>query len=236
MKRIMLILAAVVLIPALSIDLNAQLTKTVVSLTGNVFNEITKQPETVRLLCFDENGKRVTAARSNASENGAYYMTGLRPGKTYFINLLKKGFLKEVFKIEVANTDKYLEMSRDFLIKPMVSGTQILLPVPPFELNKSKLRFGSELILEDMLSALKNNENIMFEIICFPDNNKDKAFNQTLTNERAKSLKNYFVSNGIEASRVSVSGSATTDPKNPPPIGKASKGKRYIGKSYIVIK
>ena len=48
MKKMILILAALILLPALSIDTNAQLTKTVVSLTGNVFNEITKQPETVR--------------------------------------------------------------------------------------------------------------------------------------------------------------------------------------------
>ncbi len=214
----------------------AQFAQTVVSLTGNVFNEVTRQPETVAILCFDIEGNRVNATRSNISENGYYYLTGLRPGMEYIVELKKKGFFKETYKIQVPDTKKYLEISQDFLIKPLEKDIKIPVRVPPFELNKSKLRFGSEFFLEDLANTLKENPDVKFEIISFPDNAKDKNENKELTLDRAKSLMQYFASQGISQSRMTIEGSATVDPNNPPPVGKRAKGKRYIGPSYIVVK
>ena len=214
----------------------AQALGPVVSLTGNIFNEVTKQPVTVFLMVLDQDGKRVTATRSNSAENGYYYITGLKPGKTYTISIKQKDYLNEQFVLSVANTDKYQEISKDFLVKPMEKNAYLKLSVPPFELNKSKLRFGSEFLLEDMAGTLKNNPNVKFDIVCFPDNSKDKKENLELTDERSKALMNYFVSQGIDVSRITTQGNADIDPKNPPPTKTAAKGKRYIGSSYIVVK
>lgn len=215
---------------------SAQAVGPVVSLTGNIFNEVTKQPVTVFLLVLDQDGKRVTATRSNSAENGYYYITGLKPGKTYTISIKQKDYLNEQFTLEVANTDKYQEISKDFLVKPLEKNAYLKLSVPPFELNKSKLRFGSEFLLDDMANTLKNNPTVKFEILCYPDNAKDPKENQQLTDERSKALMNYFVSQGIDVSRITTSGSNEVDSKNPPPTKTAAKGKRYIGPSYIVIK
>jgi outer membrane protein OmpA-like peptidoglycan-associated protein len=161
---------------------------TVVSLTGSVFNQTTKQPETTALLVMKD-GKRITAARSRASDNGYYYITGLKAGESYDIQLQKKGFMKQVFSIDVPNTDKYTEISKDFLIMPMEVGIKLPISVPPFEYNKSKLRVGSELFLEDLQETLKLNPEVQVQIVCYPDNNKDGVANQKLTEKRAESLK-----------------------------------------------
>ncbi len=213
----------------------AQITQTVVALTGNVFNEITRLPETVLMLCFDADGNRVTATRSNVSENGYYYLTGLKPGKKYVLKLRKKGFFKEVYKFEVANTDKYEEISKDFLVKPLEKNIHIPISVTPFERNKSKLRYGSEMFLEDLKNTLANNPKVKFTILSFPDNTKNKKANLKLSEERAKSIMAYFAAHGIDPARMVIKGSAKIDPQNPLPHGKAAKGKRYIGKSYIVV-
>ncbi len=213
----------------------AQITQTVVALTGNVLNEVTRLPETVILQCFDTEDNRIAGTRSNVSENGYYYLTGLKPGKKYIIKLLKRGFFKEIYEFEVANTDKYLEISKDFLVKPLEKNIHIPISVTPFERNKSILRFGSELFLEDIKNTLANNPKVTFSILSFPDSDKDKKANIKLSEERAKSLMNYFISHGIDPSRMSIKGSAKIDPQNPLPYGKAAKGKRYIGKSYIVV-
>lgn len=216
-------------------DLQAQgFINTVVSLTGSVFNQVTKLPETTALLVM-QNGKRITAARSRGSDNGSYYITGLKPGETYDIQIQKKGFMKQVFSIQVPNTDKYAEISKDFLIIPKKVGMALPLAVPPFEYNKSKLRVGSEIFLDDLQATLKLNPDVKIQIVSYPDNDKNQVENETLTKKRAESLKNYFVDSGVAADRITIDPNKTTDPDNPPPTEKASKGHRYIGTSYLKI-
>lgn len=229
---IFLTLTFIIFISNLNVS-SSQLVGTVVSITGSVFNSVTREPVTAYLIVLDENGKRVNATRSNSAENGYYYITSLKPGKKYFITISQPNYFKEKFEIEIANTDKYTEISKDFLITPLQKGIDLPLTISPFELNKSKLRFGSEYLLSDIISTLKNNNEIKVEIICYPDNNIDKTENQTLTEERARSLKTFLVENGIDESRISIKPNSTTDPKNPPPTEKRAKGKRYIGSTYI---
>lgn len=212
---------------------SAQLVGTVVAVTGSVFNSVTREPVTAYLIVLDENGKRINATRSNSAENGYYYITSLKPGQKYYITISQPNYFKEKFEIEIANTDKYTEISRDFLITPIQKGIDLPLTISPFELNKSKLRFGSEYLLNDIISTLQNNPEIKVDIICFPDNNNDKNENQKLTEERAKSLKTFLIENGISETRINIKSNSSTDPKNPPPVEKRAKGKRYIGSTYI---
>jgi outer membrane protein OmpA-like peptidoglycan-associated protein len=213
----------------------SQMLHTVVALTGNVFDAVTKEPVTVFIIVHDENGDIVGATRSNKFENGNYYVTGLKPGNKYTIILKQQKYFMEKYNIQIANTNRYEEISRDFLVKPLYEGVKIPFPVPPFELNKSKLRYGAEEILTGMSNTLVNNEDVDVEIHCYPDDRGNKKENIDLTSERCKSLMNYFTRQGIEASRLSIKPHENTDPDNPPPTKKRAKGKRYIGSSYIVV-
>lgn len=215
---------------------HSQLLNTVVALTGNVFDAVTKKAVTVFLIVQDSDGNKVQATRSSAFENGYYYLTGLKPGRKYTIILRKQNYFIEKYEIDIANSDKYEEISHDFLIKPMYIGAKIPLPVPPFELNKSKLRFGSDMFLSDISNTLKYNPKVKVEIRCYPDNNKSKQENDKLTMGRCESLKNFFSKNGVDPMRLSIKSDKNTDPDNPPPTQTQAKGKRYIGSSYIVVK
>jgi len=214
---------------------NAQMLTTVVAVTGNIFDAVTKEPQTVFVIVKDDQGNKITATRSNASENGYYYFTGLRPGKKYIITLKKTKYFLENYELDIANSDKYEELSKDFLIKPMYVGAKIPFPVPPFELNKSKLRFGAEDLLADIKNTLANNPEVTVEIHCYPDAVGNKTDNLNLTTERCKSLLNFFVSNGIESTRLIIKPHDSVDPDNPPPTKTRAKGKRYIGTSYIIV-
>lgn len=226
----MFISLVAILVPLSS---NAQYFK-VVALTGNVFDAVTKEPQTVFITVNDENGERVNATRSNAGENGYYYITGLKAGKKYTVILKKTKYFLEKFEINIANSDKYEEISKDFLIKPLFDGAKIPVPVPPFELNKAKLRFGAEELLIDLTNTLRNNEKVKVSIECYPDESNNKE-NQKLTEDRCKALKDFFVTNGIDPTRIILKPSAKTDPSNPPPTKMRAKGKRYIGPTYIVV-
>lgn len=213
----------------------AQFTSTVVSISGTVKNALTKEPMTVYVTAYDEQNRKINAARSNSSDNGYYFLTGLKPGQKYFITVEQPGYLKEVYELNVPKTAQYTEYSKDFALIPFTEGSQIPISVPPFELNKSKIRFGADIYLEPFAKEFSSRKNSVFEIICYPDQAGNRTENLKLTEERAKSLMAYFISKGVEPERIKIRGNSDPDPLNPPPIEKRAKGKRYIGTTYIKI-
>lgn len=214
---------------------DAQFSKKIVSLTGKIIDEYSRKPVGIKMLVYDENGKKVSRANSNSS-TGYYYITGLKPGKSYYMKFKDDAYFKESIPFDLPETDKYAEFSKDFLVKPLQIGLKLLIKIPPFELNKSKLRVGRDFILENITRALKENRTIKFEIVCFPDNDEEQEFNAKLTTGRANALKAYFEEQGIRKERITKRGRKLTDANLPPPSRKRAKGKRYIGSSYIVVR
>lgn len=211
-------------------------TNVVISLTGKVISSNEKYDPKVKVTILDNQDHKVASTSTNESSGGfGYFLTGLKPNTDYKIILEGKGFFTQEIPYKTPNTDKYLELSKDFVIQPMEIGNPILVKVVPFDKSKSKLRNGSDYIFEDYLSILKKNPRARFEIQTYADNNLDKNFNKILTEERAKALKDYFVSAGIPEMRLQMKGLEFTDPKNPPPFEKAAKGKKYVGSVYLVV-
>jgi outer membrane protein OmpA-like peptidoglycan-associated protein len=147
----------------------------------------------VNLVILDENNKKITSTKSNASENGMYYITGLKPGRKYYLSVNQPEYFKEKIEIQIPNTDKYLEISRDLLAKPLKKNAAIPFAIPPFELNKSKLRFGAAEILDDIARTLSYNPNVKIQIVCYPDNNNDKTANKKLSEDRANLSLTYLL-------------------------------------------
>lgn len=235
MKKIFLsiIFVAVLFMPISTLKSQGWV-KTVVAVTGNVFDHVTREAVAAKITVFDETGKKVNSTKSNAYENGNYYVTSLSAGKTYNFVIENDGYLLEKIAVKIAPSDKYEEISRDFLIKPNDIGKMLKLPTSPFEINKSKLRFGSGIILDDMANSLINNPKVKFKIVSYPDRAGDED-NAQLTKDRSQALLDYFAIKGISPDRMTAEGSAKPDTLNPPPTERQSKGKRYIGPTYIKI-
>lgn len=234
MKRLAYIFTLIFFL-AFSVNIYSQgLIKTVVAVTGNVIDQVTKEPVAAKITVYDLSGKKVNSTKSNSYEDGYYYVTALKAGTTYEFVIENENYLIEKVNVKIVNTDRYEEISRDFTVKPNEIGKRIQLPVSPFEINKFKLRFGSEIILDDLAKTLKSNSDVKFKIISFPDK-AGESDNKLLTNKRSQSLMDYFVIKGINPDRIQIEGSSETDKLNPPPSEKQSKGKRYIGPTYIEI-
>lgn len=233
MKNFILIFSILVLLFP-SNSSKSQLVSTVVSVGGVVYDAITKNPISVNLEVFNNDNKRVNKIKSNAKD-GYYFITGLKSGNNYEVRVSELDYMKQAFPIVVPNTDKYLEFSKDLLLIPKKIGTEIPIRVKLFEYNKSNLKFAAEVFLEDYLKLLKLNPTVKVRIVSYPDNSNDVGKNGQLTQERSESIKKYFLANGIEPDRVAAQNATIIDPKNPIPTGKASKGKKYVGLSYLII-
>lgn len=213
----------------------AQFTKTVVGVTGSTLSYTTKKPVSVKINVYDNTGKKINSTKSNAHDNGYYFVTSLSAGTTYYFEIADSNFLNERFEVVVPNTNKYLEISRDFLIIPNDHNTQIKLNISPFERNKSKLKPGSAFILNDIIATLKYNNNTKFKLICYADYDKDPKSNNDLSRNRAQSILDYLQINGIDISKFTIEAKSSTDNLFPPPTEKRAKGKRYIGPTYFII-
>jgi len=240
MKPIVKIFVLLILALIIRVEANSQgAIKLIVSITGNVIDEVTKQPIGVDIELLDETGSRVARAKSNVTD-GYYFITGLKPGKKYFLRNIvdiaaTKRYFRQKYEINIPQTDSYQEYSRDLLFKPLGNGMEIPLRVSPFSYGKSVIRSGGELMLKRFVDDLKDNPRVKIDVSCFPDNTSDEASNMKLTEDRAKALKDFFVANGIPDSRLGIQANKTIDTKVPPPIERGPKGKQYKGSIYFVV-
>lgn len=205
----------------------------VVSVTGYVYDALSREAVNGVKVTFTDADSKQT---SSITHTGGYYLvTGLKPGQKYTIRIERAGYFQTEHQFQAPNTEKYAEISRDFLVYPMRQGTRLPIAVNPFYAKKSKLRVGGEEILDEIAQMLLINPNVRIEIVAYPDNDEDNNKNMRLTMERANVLRNYLVSQGVQEARLKTSPKGDIDPINPLPVRKQAKGKQYIGKVYIVI-
>lgn len=81
-----------------------------------------------------------------------------------------------------------------------------------FDLGKADLKPGSKITLNSVVSIMKNYPNEKFHIAGHSDNSFTKEFNQTLSENRANNVKNYLISNGINANRLTSKGYGEDQP------------------------
>ncbi len=78
--------------------------------------------------------------------------------------------------------------------------------VIPFELEKSNITAGGKVVLDRALAIIKKYSNYDVVIEGHTDSTGSRAGNQKLSEARAATVRNYLVSNGVSASRLSTVG------------------------------
>ncbi len=81
-----------------------------------------------------------------------------------------------------------------------------------FDLGKADLRPASYQILNGVVSIMNKYKNERFHIAGHTDNTLTKDFNQTLSQNRANAIRNYLISKGVEASRLTAKGYGEENP------------------------
>ena len=81
-----------------------------------------------------------------------------------------------------------------------------------FDTDKFDLKSESTVELQKLIDLLTINPKLKIEISGHTDNQGAKTYNQTLSQNRAKSVYDYLISKGIPASRLSYKGYGDTIP------------------------
>ena len=233
--RIMKTMFIVALVVGSSIVVSAQSALgSVVTLAGYFLSGQSLTPAEVNYSLIDNQGKKIgQSSKSNPTEG--YLQTGLKPGESYIIRVEDPRYFRQEFRVDVPATGKYLEISKDFVVRAMETGHTVAITPSPFDLKKAVLKTGAEDDLSEFVKILIMNPATNVEFVCYPDAEGSADVIQKISAGRAESLKKFVVAKGVSAGRVSVRAVSSTDPIDPPPIRKAAKGKRYVGPVYMVI-
>jgi len=133
-------------------------------------------------------------------------------GKDYALNIKCKGYLffSENFTMTSGTyQEPYL---KDIPLKRIQPGEKVILKNIFFDFASAKLLDESKAELQQLTQFLRDNPDVKIRITGHTDNIGRQAYNLDLSQERARSVANYLLGEGIDMFRVSYKGLGSSEP------------------------
>lgn len=178
---------------------------------GTVFDAVTRAPIPGKFHLIDlKTGKEVI--RSEADKVTGEFMVSLPVNREYALNVEYPGYNFFSRNFNMISPDSLESIHMDVPLIPVGDATPVLLANVFFDYGKADLRPESFIELNKLKDFLNNNPTLKIEIGGHTDTRGDDKMNQQLSQDRAKSVMNYLVSQGIAASRLTAKGYGETQP------------------------
>jgi outer membrane protein OmpA-like peptidoglycan-associated protein len=178
---------------------------------GIVYDADTKKPLATHFDLIDLSTGKVAVSSASDETNGSY-LVSLPTGKRYALNASKDNYLFYSDNFELKESHSAEPFIKDVAMMPIKAGESIVLKNIFYETDKFDLKKESMIELDRLVAFLNKNPKVNFEISGHTDNVGTKAYNQTLSEKRAKSVYDYLLSKGISAARMSSKGYGDTKP------------------------
>ena len=138
-----------------------------------------------------------------SGENGKYeiVLTDIGP---FLMEVTSEGyfFANSVLELNVDST----MVIRNIALKKMDVGVKIVIDNILFNTGNANLRPESFAALNKLVNLLRENPNVKIEVSGHTDNTGSATTNKTLSKNRALSVRNYLISQGIAGERVEYEG------------------------------
>jgi outer membrane protein OmpA-like peptidoglycan-associated protein len=151
-------------------------------------------------------------AKFGSNEVTGEYIVVLPAGKNYGVTAEAPGYLFYSDNFNVSMEALYKEVRKDIALDPLIPPVTVRLNVF-FDFDKSTLKKESIPELDRAVRYMKQYPTMVVEVQGHTDNKGTAEYNQRLSEARAKSVHDYLVSHGIDASRVVAKGYGLTRPK-----------------------
>jgi outer membrane protein OmpA-like peptidoglycan-associated protein len=177
------------------------------------------------------NTKQVESIEVN--KNTGQYSTIIdNTNDDYLLTVKQKGYAYETKYIEskkLISENTQILSDNDFEMKPVQTGETYQINDIYFATNSSELTSASKFVLDILIDFLRDNPNVTIEIQGHTDNIGNRRDNMLLSENRAKEVYNYLITNHIKESRLKYKGYADTKPiaENTTETGRA-KNRRTV--------
>jgi outer membrane protein OmpA-like peptidoglycan-associated protein/tetratricopeptide (TPR) repeat protein len=135
---------------------------------------------------------------------------------SYVLKLEKTDYFTKIIYLPAVTSSK-----KDTLFNPVICQQHYVVNKPIvinnilYDFNKYVLKPESKLVLDDLVTILKDNPNITVELSSHTDSFGPDWYNNRLSQQRAQSCVNYIISKGISRSRITARGYGATMPIAP---------------------
>jgi outer membrane protein OmpA-like peptidoglycan-associated protein len=178
---------------------------------GKVIDAITQEPVEATIEITDNQKNELVSSFTSNSKTGRY-LIALPSGKNYGIAVKAENYLFHSENFDIPNTSVYQEINKDIQLKKIAVGSKIILKNIFFDFDKATLRKESTAELERLIALLNEVGSLRIELSGHTDNKGAAAYNQKLSEDRARAVVDYLVKKGINASRLESKGYGMTSP------------------------
>ena len=159
---------------------------------------------------LDDKKNVIATEMSNAKGEVSYRV---ECDRAYVVQASKDGYEGNTFAVTkskgpTAKVDAPLQP-----IEVIVTETEILLNPIYFEFDKSNITQEAAFELDKLVQVMKNNDKMVIMATSHADSRGSDSYNLALSDKRAKATRQYVISKGIDASRISAQGKGETEPK-----------------------
>jgi len=203
-----------------------------VLLSGTLYEWETKLP--LRGTVTAKNEKDATVAFCASNPKTGKYVMSMEFGKRYKLQAEAFAHFKINEPLALTDTNMQLEQIRDFPFKSFLdSATVLSLDNIFFESRSAAIKEESYESIDKIVTMMKQQLAAKIRIEGHTDAKGTDEFNQILSEKRAKSIKNYLVSNGLNQMRFETKGYGESKPlaDNETEVGRA-KNRRV---EFVVI-
>ena len=171
-------------------------------------------------------GNEVGEARSDP-KTGAYQII-LPFGTNYGVRASVMGYYSLHENLDLKESAGYSEVRKDLVMVPFEVGETIKLNNVFFEAGLPVLKTESYHELDRLVTILKDNAGIYIELEGHTDNKGDAATLLKLSQDRVEAVKEYLVTHGIEAMRITGKGYGSSRPVAPSDTEENSRLNRRV--------
>jgi outer membrane protein OmpA-like peptidoglycan-associated protein len=185
-------------------------------------DEKTKQPIEAEIVIETlGNGKEVGVAKSSPS-TGEFTII-LPAGEKYGFLAENPKYMSEHQNLDLTQVTEYQEVDRDLFLVPIETGKTVVLNNIFFSPSKSELTKDSEPELNRVVKFMNEHPTVKIEVRGHTNNSCTEDWCIKLSTMRAKSVYDWLVSHGVQATRMRYKGYGSTVPRFP---NDTAEGKR----------
>ena len=179
---------------------------------GQVFDEKTRIRLKAQFELYNlSDGSLIS--RSESDERTGEFLVCIPTNQDYMLNVARQGYL---FYSDNFSLRGIHELEKPFLkdipLKPIETGETIVLKNIFYETDSYALKPESKYELDKIVAFLQSNPLIHIEIRGHTDNVGTMEYNQTLSENRARSVVDYLIEKGIDSNRLVYKGFGMSQP------------------------
>lgn len=177
-----------------------------VGLAGTVYDAKTRKPIAAQLAYVEQ------ADSLRVGTSSGKYRLGLSSSGRYAVGVSAKGYLSESLVVSPADSSGKTNLTHDFYLTPLATGSSITLEKIYFATSEYQLLPESFNELDALVGMLRENPSLKIRIEGHTDNLGDFDKNVELSRNRANAVREYLIKKGIDGQRLEAKGYGPTRP------------------------